>query len=437
MRRILAIAAIAIRNAVRSRMVLCLVGLLLLAVIGLPLTLKGDGTVEGQLRITITYSLGAAFGLLALASLWAGALSISREVEERQIQMLAVKPVYRAELWLGKWLGLMAVNAGLLFIAGAATLALLPHGRIGDEGAAPSNWRDVYRAVAPQPEDLEPAARALLAERRQSGEIDAQAPTAAALAALRQELRVRTATVAPGQRRDWVIALSHPLAAQEQLRLRYRFSSSRLGLAPVRGRWLVGTPERPAQQTVATHNPPGVYQVAEVPATGLAGARVLAVTFVNEDPGHITVVFDPQDGLNVLLPAGSFVSNYARALLLLLCRLGLLTALGVTAGALFSSPVALFMALALMWMAQLAGYTAEFATPGESRAWIDAPARALQVILKPLAAPPALDAVATGLQVQPEWLARGLIIQLGLYGGALGLLGIGVLNRRELALPTT
>lgn len=420
-------------------MVICLLGLLAVAVIGLPLTVKGDGTAEGQLRITITYSLGAAFALLALASLWAGALSIAQEIEERQIQLLATKPVRRAEIWLGKWLGLMAVNTALLLVSALTTAVLLPREQLDAQSEDGPSWRAVHQSIAPASENYEQAAQALLAQRRESGEISTNVNDEIALRVLRQELLVRAATVAPAQQRDWTVSLPRAVRSNETIRLRFRYSSSIIGLDAVQGHWIVGTQDRPQAWQAVSTNAAELYQTIDVPATALAGARVLSLRFINEDPSNVTLVFNPQDGLRVLLPAGSFATNYARALLLLLMRLGFLTALGVTAGALFSSPVALFMAIALMFMAQLAGYTSEYESSYQRRvhAWIEMPSSALRTALKPLSSPPVLDAVATGLLVENAWLGRVAGIQLLLYGGALAIFGAGVLNRRELALPNT
>ncbi len=436
MRRIFAIAAIGIRNAVRSRMVICLLALLVLAVVGLPLSLKGDGTAEGQLRIIITYSLGAAFMLLALASLWAGALSISQEVEDRQIQMLASKPVRPFEIWLGKWLGLMAVNTALLIAAACATALLLPRELLDAQANEGTNWRAVFRPVAPQTPDRSASARELLEARIRAGELSADIPKAAALRALEQELLVRAATVAPGRRAEWTFALPREVRADESLRIRFRASSSHMSMSAVRGQWIASFPDRDAIWRQTQTFIPNTYQTFDIPGAAIAGARTLNLAFVNDDPAHATLVFDPKDGARALLPSGGFYVNYARAIMLLLMRLGFLAAMGVTAGALFSSPVALFMAVALLVMAQLAGYTAEFqSAPGGVYLIIDRIGDALRFILRPLSTPPALDAVATGMRVESLWLWRVFGLQLLAYGGALAALGAGVLTRRELALP--
>ena len=125
MNKVLAIARIAIRNAVRSRIVIILLGVLLLAIVGLPLTVKGDGTLTGQVRILLGYTLGLVSFILSLATLWAGCSAVSLEIQERQIHLIVTKPVRRAQIWLGKWLGLLILNAALIAFSGAVVYFLL------------------------------------------------------------------------------------------------------------------------------------------------------------------------------------------------------------------------------------------------------------------------------------------------------------------------
>lgn len=435
MRRVIAIARITIRNAVRSKMVVSLLALLAAAVIGLPLTLKGDGTAEGQLRIVLGYSLGAAFGLLALTSLWAGALAVSEDVEGKQIQTVATKPVRPWEIWAGKWLGIMAINTALLALSFAATAFLLPRAGRGDEGETSSNWRSVYQPIAPIPEDRELEARALLEERIRSGAYPTNVPIDAALRAIRQELLVRSSTVAPGRRKDWRFDLPRAIERGETVRIRFHASPSQLHMAAVQGRWIAATREREVWQKPMSFIP-NTVQTLDVAGAELAGARVVTISFVNEDSANNTLVFDPAEGMRLLLPAGDFAANYVRAWLLLLMRLGFLTAVGVTAGALFSVPVALFMAVSFLLTAQLAAYTAEFPAEGEGViAFFERIGDILRVALRPLTPPPVLDWVATGTLVDSASLLRVFFVQMILYGGGITALGAGVLSRRELALP--
>ena len=125
MNKVFAIAGIAIRNAVRSRIVIILLGVLVLAIVGLPLTVKGDGTLTGQARILLGYTLGLVSFILSLATLWAGCAAVSLEIQERQIHLIVTKPVRCAQIWLGKWLGLLILNAALIVFSGTVVYFLL------------------------------------------------------------------------------------------------------------------------------------------------------------------------------------------------------------------------------------------------------------------------------------------------------------------------
>src|SRR5438034_8523938 len=125
MQRLLAIAWLTWKAAFRFRLFLVLAVLLLGAVVGLPLLLKDDGTARGFTQILITYTLSSIAALLGLSTLWLACGTLARDVEECQIQVVAVKPIGRWQIWLGKWLGLLSLNAVLLAISGASVYGLL------------------------------------------------------------------------------------------------------------------------------------------------------------------------------------------------------------------------------------------------------------------------------------------------------------------------
>src|SRR5437762_9805414 len=125
MQPLLAIARLTLKAAFRYRLVQILTVLLLGAVIGLPLIIKHDGTARGFAQILLTYTLGAIITLLGFATLWLACGTLARDIEECQMQMLAVKPVARWEIWLGKWSGIMLLNLLLLAVSGAAVYFLV------------------------------------------------------------------------------------------------------------------------------------------------------------------------------------------------------------------------------------------------------------------------------------------------------------------------
>jgi hypothetical protein len=125
MQRILAIAWLTWKAALRFKLFLVIAGLLILAVVGLPLVIKDDGTARGFTQIILTYTLSAITALLGISTLWLACGTLARDIEECQIQVVATKPIARWQIWLGKWFGIISLNAALLAISGACVFGLL------------------------------------------------------------------------------------------------------------------------------------------------------------------------------------------------------------------------------------------------------------------------------------------------------------------------
>src|SRR5512138_1821856 len=125
MQRLYAITWLTWKAAFRFRLFWVLAGLLLVCVVGLPLMLEDDGTARGFTQIVLTYTLSSISALLGLSTLWIACGTLARDIEECQMQIVAVKPIPRWKIWLGKLLGIMSLNAVLLAVSGTTVYALL------------------------------------------------------------------------------------------------------------------------------------------------------------------------------------------------------------------------------------------------------------------------------------------------------------------------
>src|SRR5205823_7490491 len=120
-----AIAGLTWKAAFRFRLFLVVAVLLLGSVVALPLLIKDDGTARGFTQILLTYTLSTITALLGISTLWLACGTLARDIEECQMQVVAAKPIARWQIWLGKWLGLISLNAALLAISGASVFCLL------------------------------------------------------------------------------------------------------------------------------------------------------------------------------------------------------------------------------------------------------------------------------------------------------------------------
>src|SRR6201747_1525184 len=125
MQRILAIAGLTWKAALRFKLFLVIAVLLIVAVVGLPIVIQDDGTAEGFTQIILTYTLSAITALLGISTLWLSCGTLARDIEECQIQVVVTKPIARWQIWFGKWLGIVSLNAVLLVFSGACVYGLL------------------------------------------------------------------------------------------------------------------------------------------------------------------------------------------------------------------------------------------------------------------------------------------------------------------------
>src|ERR1700710_924461 len=125
MQRILAIAWLTWKAALRFKLFLVIAILLFGAVVSLPLLMQDDGTARGFTQIILTYTLSAITALLGLSTLWLACGTLARDIEECQIQVVVTKPIARWQIWFGKWLGIVSLNAVLLVFSGACVYGLL------------------------------------------------------------------------------------------------------------------------------------------------------------------------------------------------------------------------------------------------------------------------------------------------------------------------
>jgi hypothetical protein len=433
MRAVGAIAAIAFRACVRSRLFAGLAVLMIAIVAALPLTLKGDGTPEGLCRVRLVYTLGFTAAVLGVASLWLGCAAVAGDVEGRQIRLVRAKPVHAIQIWLGKWVGLLLLDAILLAGAGLG-VAVQVHRVLHDDGIGPNDRARLRsdllvgrRAWRPAPDAVGPA-------------------------------------VSAGGTRHWLFrpdpALRRRLASGRapDLTLRFRIHAAWHGRAPATGTWTAGPADGPEAFThTMNEQREGTYRLA-LPANVLpADGGALRVAFRHTGAPDLSapVIFDSRDPVAILVRETGFAVNYIRALVVIFGSLALLAALGVTFGTCFSFPTATFAALALIAVTLMAhvlsplGDTADHeprhdehahhaeAEPSALSAALSRTGLMLQHGLQRIAAPALrftpLHKLADGLLISGGETAAAVGILAGLYPAVLAAAGALVLARKELA----
>ena len=454
MQQLLAIAWLTWKAAFRFRLFLVVAVLLLGAVVGLPVLIKDDGTARGFAQILLTYTLSAITALLGLSTLWLACGTLARDIEECQMQVVAVKPIARWKIWLGKWLGIMSLNAALLALSGGSVYALLQWRAARLPPAEQQILRNevlVARGSAkPKSFDREIDAETdrILRERLEKNP-GVKADLVEVRKQIREAIKAEYQVVPPAWPHEWKIDLGlarHFLRGQP-LYLRVKFNAgdtSRSGT--FRGIWRVGVPRQtPLWHSEEMSLAPDTFHEFRI-EPNFDDQGVLTVTFGNLN--DTALVFPLKDGLEVLYPEGSFGLNFVRGLGIIFCWMGLLAALGLAAASFLSFPVAAFCALAVLTLAfssrtlsnavsegTLMGYNTETMKTGTSPLDIIAiPVFSVVLDVINLAKDfSPIDSLSTGRSI--TWAQLGVAFSqiVLLLSGSLALFGMVVFTRRELA----
>jgi hypothetical protein len=453
MQRVLAIMVLTLRAAFRYRLVLVLSCILLAGVIFLPIVIKHDGTASGFTQILLTYTLSLITALLGFATIWLACGTLAREIEEAQMQMVAVKPVARWQIWIGKWLGIMALNAILLVLSAAAVYGVM----IYRASKLPAKQQAILRndillarmsAKEPMP-DVQGDANRIFQDRMKQGPLPEGADPAMLKQMVTERVRAEYQIVRPGYMREWVIDLGNPSSLEDKpLYIRAKFNSPDSGSGSTYSAvWEIGTPASSKLFRTNMIMVPDTFTQFQAPANLVDDKGIIHIRFINAN--ETALLFPLDEGMEVLYQKGGFGMNYVRGVSIILCWLGVLAALGLAASSMLSFPVAAFCTIGLLVVTFSTGTLKQIVNEGgisgvnsntgvtEDPKLIDqvavGTAKGILGLLNMARGFSPIDFLSSGRAITWGELARAFAQIILVMSGLLAAFGIFMFNKRELA----
>lgn len=451
MSRVFAMAQLTWKAAFRFRLFWVLGGLLIACVVLLPLLIKHDGTARGFTQILLTYTLLTITALLGFATLWLACGTLARDIEECQMQMVAVKPIARWQIWLGKWLGITLLNLALLALMAGSVYALLQwraRQLPPEQQRILRNEIFVARAGIKEPapkidEYVEQLFQARLAQTPVPPEQHSEVRNS-----IREQTLARLQVVLPGYQREWNLDLGvqKNLLRDQPLYVRTKlFAAQTNSSGTYQGTWYLGDPANPAARILPASLAADTFHEFEVPANIFDAEGRVKIVFQNRSP--TALLFPLDEGMELLYRDGGFALNFVRGLLMILFWLALLAALGLASASYLSFPVAAFFSFTLLFivlssgsmtMAVEDGYVLGFETNISPAARVLD--RALMVFFKGILEVVSwvqvfspVDALSTGRSITWGQLATAFGQVVVAMGGVFAVVGMLLFTRRELA----
>ena len=386
-----AVAHTVIKEAARTNLSLVfIVGLLIVLPI-LPLFLDPASPLTHQVQTFISRSMGATFFFAGVLTLFLSCATVSFEIRDRQIWQLMTKPTNRASYLMGKWLGVMVINAMLLTVSGVSTFLFVQYLRMRPVAATTEGQMD---ALAVRDEVLT-ARRARVADydRLDADQIRARVEQViqnrADLAAmedvpmatrrdiareLQEMFNLSQRTIPPMMQRDFTFSnLDRARDLGASVTLRYRFHILRSDEHETFPAIFIFNDD-PNLQVRRTYVPT-MSHVLTVPSSLVRDDGTLKITVVNayqappEIRGFGALNFEADD-FEVLYKVGSFEWNFVRAVVLDWIKLSFLSMLGITCATFLSFSVSCLLAFSVALAAisgpYLADALAQFYPPSTS-----------------------------------------------------------------------
>ena len=456
MRSLISIALLTFKAGFRYRLVQVLAFLLLMAVVLLPLIIKGDGTARGFTQILLTYTLSSITAILGFATLWLACGSLAREIEECQMQMVVVKPVAHWQIWLGKWLGILWINGLLISIAAVLVFGILMY----------RSWqlppeqqqvlrnevlvaRGVIKEVVP---DFEPQVEELY-KRRLRESVVAEGDRKLLKDQIREIVKATFQIVKPQFARRWIIDLGNKKDAlkDKPLFLKVKFTVTDKSTIdtpkPYATHWQVGVPEtRKVWRRTMTLASETYHQIQIPPNLYDDNGRIV-IECINIAEKDFLFMLD--DGLQLLYPESGFGVNYFRGICILFFWIALLAAVGLAAASFLSFPVAAFFSVGFLVICFSTGTLSQIVQEGgisgvnHDTGFIETP-KAIDHVVVPISkgilslvnlvrefSP--IDSLSTGRSITWLELGKAFIQIVVLMSGIFALFGITCFSRREMA----
>jgi hypothetical protein len=387
---ITAIARNVVNEAVRMRVSVVFIVMLLFMLAALPGLLDEDTPLRYRVQSFLQYGSGGSFWIIAILTLFLAVGTVAFEQRDKIIWQTMTKPVAGWQYLLGKWLGVVGVSAVLLAISSSGVFLFVEYlrnqkalgevepyiaasGPITEDRFVLEN--QVLRARAARtplmPQMTAESAAAELQERidrvRQADPnwVQTEENVQQLYVAMEQERRTAFLAIEPGaQERYTFTGLSGAKAEGTPLTLRYRIDfGSNDPRETYRVSFLIPN-QTPAVQEV----PGGQTMTINISPVAIDDQGNLSIVAVNgdvlryfenpQDPGwtnDITMSFPP-DGLEAYYAVGSYRLNFLRVMIVLWLKLAFLAMVAVWAATFLSFPVASLVAFGVFLIAESAGF---------------------------------------------------------------------------------
>jgi len=386
-----AIARNVVQEAVRIKVSLVFIVLLLLVLAALPGLSDPETPLRYRVQTFLQYGSGGTFWIIAILVLFLAIASVAFEQRDKVIWQTMTKPVAAWQYVLGKWLGVVGVAAVLLLVSSTGVFLFTeylrdqkaygesaPYQNKDTESVLPSEDRMVLEtqvltartSVGPELPDLDLEAVYKEIDERaaklKAADLNYEYTDAEKTRLAKEfsdEIRSKFFAIGGGRTQRYIFTgLSPAKDRDSSVTLRYKVDIG------------ANDPKQLHRLTIVTPNaqpevkeiPLGQTMQMTISPSAIDSKGILIVSIINGDfyraqsgdpewAGADTMTFPP-DGLDIFYSVGSYHANFLRVMLVLWIKLAFLAMIAILAATFLSFAVASLVAFGTFMIAESAGF---------------------------------------------------------------------------------
>lgn len=384
---VFAIARNVMAEAVRMKISLLFIVLVIFGLAALPGLLDPNEELRYRVQSFLQYATGGTYALVAMLTVFFSVATVTFEQREKVIWQTVTKPVSAMQYIFGKWLGVVVLNAAILGVCASGIFLFTEYLRnqpaIGESSAYALDVTgdsvisedrrlletrvltarvliDAEPSIEPDdPAFIESASEYIEQIRVQDPEFGrTEAAVSEALTSLYTDVQRRYRTIFPGGDQVYVFTGLEEAKKRGSL-LGLRFNVDAGG----------NDPSKTVRLTFQAANQPpqiresilGFPQTLTIGPWAIDDDGVLGIRIINGDiergvANDIPISFPEKDGLILDYAVGGFRMNFMKVAFVLWCKLAFLAMVGVFAGTFLSFPVASLITIFILIAAESAGY---------------------------------------------------------------------------------
>lgn len=380
---VFAVARNVLAEAVRIKVSLVFIVLLMFLLASLPMLLNPEQPLRYRVQAFLQYATGGTFWVVALLTLFFSASTVTLEQRDRVIWQTVTKPVAAWQYLLGKWLGVVTLAAVLLAVCATTIFLFTEYLRsqpaLGEDRAYVASGDAVISDDRLVLETQILAARVAVPPRATLSKSDPEFVAAVERYIERERVRDPNFGDNPERRRDvledlyksavaayrsiepgdwerfWFDGLGRARRGGEALTLRYRvdMGSNRPDQTARLTFFVDGT-------SLVRESGLGTWHTISLTSAAIDENGTVELIVINGDPSagimNPRTISFPNDGLEMSYSVGSYRGNFARVMVVLLVKLAFLSMLTICVSTFVSFPVACLVSIGTFLMAEGAGF---------------------------------------------------------------------------------